>query len=78
MVLISSYINRAYAIIRGDCITHIKVKGLLTLLQHYRSGSLLHYFAPVILYQAFVALVHSIALSYKSAQCTHNQMCSKL
>ena len=65
MVLISSYINRAYAIIRGDCITHIKVKGLLTLLQHYRSGSLLHYFAPVIRYQPFAALVHSVAVSYK-------------
>ena len=68
MVLIGSYmyINRAYEIIRGDCTTHnIMVKGLLTLLQHYRSGSLLHHFAPIILYQAFEALVHSIAVSYK-------------
>jgi len=62
MVLVSSCINRAYAIIWGDCTTHIKVKGFLTLLQHYRSGSLLHYFAPVIWYQPFAALVHSVAV----------------
>ena len=80
MVLITSYINRAYVTIRGDCTTHIiiMVKCLLALLQYYRSGSLLHHFAAVILYQAFAALVHSVALSYKSTQCTHNQWCSKL
>jgi len=62
MALFTSYINRAYAIIRGDCTTCIMVNGLSALLQHYRSGSLLHHFAPVILYQAFAALVHSVAV----------------